>query len=158
MRPGETLAGRPDELRGALREQAGLDIVTLRPARGGESGTVFWAADRAGSVTVVKVMTAAPDVTDRLRALPAVARLRERGYPAPRLLAVGQIPGLVFWVQERLPGTALDPGPGPAAVARLLPELTRLNDAQTGLGAGGDFVHYDFTRPTCCPTAPGSPA
>ena len=28
MRPGETLAGRPDELRRALREQAGLDIVT----------------------------------------------------------------------------------------------------------------------------------
>ncbi|HLM87657.1 MAG TPA: hypothetical protein VK284_01320 [Streptosporangiaceae bacterium] len=64
MRPGETLAGRPDELRRALREQAGLDIVTLRPASGGESGTVFWAADSAGSVTVVKVMTAAPDVTD----------------------------------------------------------------------------------------------
>ena len=30
---------RLDVLRRALREQAGLDIVTLRPASGGESGT-----------------------------------------------------------------------------------------------------------------------
>jgi Phosphotransferase enzyme family len=127
-----------DELRRALREQAGLDIVTLRPASGGESGTAFWATDRTGSVTVVKVLPEARrDVTDRLRALSAVvARLRDRGYPAARILAVGQVPGLAFWVQERLPGTVLDPGAGPAAVAGLLPELIRLNDAQEGLGTG----------------------
>ena len=115
-------SARLDELRRALREQAGLDIVTLRPTDGGESGTVWWATDRAGSVTVVKVMPeVAPDTPDRLRALPAlVARLRDRGYPAPRIHAIGQLPGLVFWVQERLPGTALDPGPGPEAVARLV--------------------------------------
>jgi hypothetical protein len=96
--------------------------VTLRPASGGESGTVFWATDRVGSVTVVKVMAAAADVANRLRALPAVvARLRDRGYPAPRIHAVGQIAGLVFWVQERRPGTALDAGPGLAKLARLLP-------------------------------------
>lgn len=137
MRPSET-AARLGELGRALREQAGLDIARLRPASGGESGTVLWATDRSGAVTVVKVMPEpAPDVTARLRALPAVvARLRDRGYPAPRIYAVGQIPGLVFWVQERLPGTALDPGPGPAAVARLLPELIGLNDAQAGLGIG----------------------
>jgi len=115
-------ATRLDALRRALREQAGLDIATLRPASGGESATVWWATDRAGSVTVVKVMPeAGPDAPDRLRALPAVvARLRDRGYPAPRIRAIGQLPGLVFWVQERLPGTALDPGPGPEAVARLV--------------------------------------
>jgi hypothetical protein len=44
-------ARRPDELRRALREQAGLDIVTLRPASGGESGTVYWATDRAAAAT-----------------------------------------------------------------------------------------------------------
>ena len=115
-------ATRLDALRRALREQAGLDIATLRPASGGESATVWWATDRAGSVTVVKVMPeAGPDAPDRLRALPAlVGQLRERGYPAPRIHAIGQLPGLVFWVQERLPGTALDPGPGPEAVARLV--------------------------------------
>jgi hypothetical protein len=138
VRPGQTAASRPDELRRALYEQAGLDIATLRPASGGESGTVWWATDRAGSVTVVKVMPeAAPDVAERLRALPTlVARLRGRGYPAARILAVGRIPGLAFWVQEKLPGTALDPGPGHAAVARLLPELIARNDAQAGLGTG----------------------
>ena len=136
MRPAGG-APRLGELSRVLREQTGLDIVTLRPTSGGESGTVFWAASRAGPVTVVKVWPDAPGAADRLRALRAVvARLRERGYPAPRIHAVGQIPGLVFWVQERLPGTALDPGPGPDAVARLLPELVRLNAAQAGLGTG----------------------
>ena len=81
----------------------------------------------------------ASEFADRLRALPAVvARLRDRGYPAPRIYAVGQIPGLVFWVQERRPGTALDPGPGLARLAQLLPELIGLNDAQAGLGTGPD--------------------
>jgi len=45
----------------------------------------------------------------------------------------------VFWVQQRLPGSAVDHGqqrPDGAALARLLPELLRLNDAQAGLGTG----------------------
>ncbi len=113
--------------------------MTLRAASGGESGTAFWATDRAGSITVVKVMADTPDVADGLRVLPGVVtRLRDLGYPAARIYAAGRIPGLVFWVQERLPGTALDPGPGTAAVARLLPELIGLNDAQAGLGTGTD--------------------
>jgi hypothetical protein len=121
VRPGET-AARLAELGRVLREQAGLDIVTLRPASGGESGTVFWATHQAGSVSVVKALPEAPGVADRLRALPTVvARLRDRGYPAPRIHAVGQVPGLVFWVQERLPGATLDPGPGPVAVAGYCP-------------------------------------
>ena len=82
---------------------------------------------------------AAPEAAGHLRALDAVlARLRDRGYPAPRFRAVGHVPGLVFWVQQRLPGAALDSAgePDRAALARLLPELLRLNDAQAGLGAG----------------------
>ena len=83
---------------------------------------------------------AGPEAVGHLRALDAVAaRLRDRGYPAPRFLAVGQVSGLVFWVQERLPGSALDrgqPEPDRAALARLLPELLRLNGAQAGLGTG----------------------
>ena len=101
----------------------------------------FWATDRAGDVSVLKIMPdATPEAADHLRALDAVqARLRDRGYPAPRFTVIGQIPGLVFWVQQRLPGSALDRGrgaPDPTALAGLLPELLQLNDAQAGLGTG----------------------
>jgi hypothetical protein len=120
VRPAET-AARLGELGRVLCEHAGLDIVTLRPASGGESGTVFWATGQAGSVSVVKVLPEAPGVAARLRALPAlVAQLRDRGYPAPRIHAVGQLPGLVFWVQER-PGHSGHPAslaPGPAGHRR----------------------------------------
>jgi hypothetical protein len=65
-----------------------------------------------------------------------LARLRDRGYPAPRLDAVGHVPGLVYLVQQRLPGSPLGrgrAGSDRAALARLLPELLALNDAQAGL-------------------------
>jgi Ser/Thr protein kinase RdoA (MazF antagonist) len=124
-----------------LREQAGLDLVTVTPAGGRQSRSVFWATDRAGAVSVLKIMPGAPaEAAGHLRALDAVlARLREREYPAPRLRAVGHLPGLVYWVQQRLPGSPLDRGPrgpGLAALARLLPRLLALNDAQAGLAAG----------------------
>jgi Phosphotransferase enzyme family len=95
-----------------LREQAGLDLVTFRPASGGESRSTFWVTDRAGAVSVLKILRgAAPRAVGHLHAVDATAaRLRDRGYPAPRLLAVGQAPGLVFWVQQRLPGSVLDRG------------------------------------------------
>jgi Ser/Thr protein kinase RdoA (MazF antagonist) len=130
-----------DDLQRMVGEQAGLDLVALRPASGGESRTAFWITDRAGTVSVLKIMPGAgPEAAGHLRALDAVlARLRGRGYPAPRFRAVGHAPGLVFWVQQQLPGSALDrgqPEPDHAVLARLLPELLRLNDAQAGLGTG----------------------
>ena len=130
----------PDELRRVLREQAGLDLVALTSA-GGESRNAFWATDRAGTVSVLKIMPdATPEAAGYLRALDAaLARLRDRGYPAPRFRAIGHVPGLVFWVQQRLPGSTLDSAQGEPdreALARLLPELLKLNDAQAGLGTG----------------------
>jgi Ser/Thr protein kinase RdoA (MazF antagonist) len=138
---GQTRPWLPGELRRVLRDQAGLDLVTLRAASGGESRTAFWATDRAGTVSVLKIMPdAPPGAAGRLRALDAVlARLRDRGYPAPQIGTIGQLPRLVFWIQQRLPGAALDrgqPEPDHQQMARLLPGLLRLNDAQAGLGTG----------------------
>ena len=122
-----------------MREQAGLDVVSLIPA-GGESGAAFWLRERDGAAWLLKV-TPAP--VSGLQALDALtARLRARGYPAPRLRALGQLGGQrrskAFWIQERLPGRDLSLAGGDpdcASLSRLLPELFRLNDAQAGLGA-----------------------
>lgn len=123
-----------------LRERAALDVVALTAA-GGESKSTFWMTDGAGVVRVLKIMRdAPPDRAGSLRALGGVLeRLRGRGYPAPAIEAVGHVPGLVFWIQQRMPGSSLDLGGGtadPGTLARLLPELLRLNDAQAGLGTG----------------------
>jgi Ser/Thr protein kinase RdoA (MazF antagonist) len=131
----------PDELRQVLGEQAGLDVLAVRAVGAGESRSAFWATDRAGTVSVLKIMPdVPPETAGHLRELDAVlARLRDRGYPAPRFRIIGQLPGLVFWVQQCLPGAVLDRGqhePDYAALERLLPALFRLNDAQAGLGTG----------------------
>lgn len=123
-------APEPDQLLLVLREQAGLDLAELVPADGGESASTFLATGRDGVVSVLKV---SPGVTGdsvaRLREL--VAGLRRRGYPAARLLAWGQVAGMAFWLQERLPGAVLGRAPD-----WLFPEVVRLNDAQVGLGDG----------------------
>ena len=133
-----------------MREQAGLDLVSLRPA-GGESGAAFWARERGGATWMLKIAPGpAAGAADSLDALRAVTgRLRDRGYPAPRVRATGQAAGSAFWITERLPGRVLSGAggtPGYAAVSRLLPELFRLNDAQAGLGAGGSAFRDLITR------------
>ena len=139
------IGGRDDvdaaELRRLLQHRAGLDLARLGSARGGESRRAFWVTDHAGRAGLLKIIPGAgPEAAGRLRALDAVpGRLRARGYPAPEFRTIGSVPGLVFWVQQRLPGHVLDPGAGgpPAAAAvGLLPRLLELNDAQESLGAG----------------------
>jgi aminoglycoside phosphotransferase (APT) family kinase protein len=118
------------ELREALREQAGLDLAALIPADGGESATVFLATGQDGTLSVLKVSPGATsESVARMREL--AERLRQRGYPAARVLASGQLAGLTFWLQERLPGKVTGQVPD-----WLLPEVLRLNDAQAGLGDG----------------------
>lgn len=121
----------PDELLRRLTEQAGLDVAELASA-GGESHGTFWITDHNGTVSVLKIMPEADP--DYLAALEAVlARLRDRGYPAPPLRARGQLDGVPFWVTDRLPGIT----PENETLTRLLPAIFRLNDAQAGLGAPG---------------------
>jgi len=90
-----------------LREQGSLDLAALVPADGGESASTFLATGRDGVVSVLKISPGTDgDSVGRLREL--VTRLRRRGYPAARLLASGQVAGMTFWLQERLPGTVLN--------------------------------------------------
>ncbi|MGI8445917.1 MAG: hypothetical protein ACR2MP_01780, partial [Streptosporangiaceae bacterium] len=115
------------ELIQAVREQAGLDLVSLVPA-GGESGAAFWARERGGGTWMLKIAPGpAAGAVDSLHAVRAVTgRLRDRGYPAPRVRAIGQAAGSAFWITERLPGHVLSGAGGApdyAAVSRLLPEL-----------------------------------
>ena len=105
----------------ALREQAGLDLAALVPADGGESASTFLATGWDGMVGVLKISPdAVGNSVGRLREL--VTGLRRRGYPAARLLASGQVAGLTFWLQERLPGTVLERVPVPGW---LIPEVLR---------------------------------
>jgi hypothetical protein len=80
-----------DDLQRVVGQQAGLGLVALRPASGGESRTASWVTDRAGTVSVLKITPGAgPEAAGHLRALDAVlARLRDRGYPAPRFRDLG---------------------------------------------------------------------
>jgi hypothetical protein len=82
------------ELIRAVREQAGLDLVSIRPA-GGESGAAFWARERGGGTWMLKIAPGpAAGAVNSLHALEAVTgRLRDRGYPAPRVRAIGQAAG-----------------------------------------------------------------
>ena len=109
-----------DELRRILREQAGLEVVALAPTSSGESGSAFWVTDDAGAVSVLKIMPdAAPEAAGYLYALDAaLARLRERGYPAPQFRAVGHVPGA--GVLGAAAPSRLGPGPRPGENQTLL--------------------------------------
>jgi hypothetical protein len=128
--------GDADALLRLLRE-AGRDLAALTPTRAGESGEAFWAVGRDGTVGLLKIMPR-PGALGYLRALEMIlGRLRERGYPAPPWRDCGEAAGLAFWIQQLATGTALDRAagvPDGERVARLLPGLLRLNDAQAGLG------------------------
>lgn len=133
---GQAAPGDAGDLLRLLRG-AGRDLVALTPTRTGESGSAFWATRRDGTTGLLKIMPG-PGALGYLRALGVIlGRLRERGYPAPPWQDVGEAAGLAFWIQQRAGGEALDRAagvPGGEQVARLLPGLLRLNDAQAGLG------------------------
>lgn len=50
------------------------------------------------------------------------------------ITAVGHLPGLAYWITERISGDPIDPDSG--AVARFVPDVLRLNDVQAYLGTG----------------------
>ena len=88
----------------AAREQAGLDLVSLVPA-GGESGAAFWLHEREGATWMLKIAPGPASQGGELaaRARGVTGRLRDRGYPAPRVRAIGLGGGSAFWIPSGCP-------------------------------------------------------
>jgi hypothetical protein len=149
---GPVSPGRP-ELLDRLRDEQGLDLVSVTATERGESGRAFWITGRDGAVRLLKLLpgsgVAGLGYWHELAAI--LRRLRQRGYPAPLIERIGLLGRCPFWIQERLAGTVLDGGaaaPDAALIARLLPELLRLNDAQAGLGTGPPLAWRELVAAT----------
>jgi hypothetical protein len=50
----------PAQLLSVVRAESGLDLVDLSPTGAGESGTTFWVKDRAGIVSLLKILPCPP--------------------------------------------------------------------------------------------------
>jgi hypothetical protein len=101
---------------------------------GGESTHGAYAVhDAAGHPGVLKLWECSPDFVARQHEIgAATARLRERGYPAPRYLAVGCTRAACYCVQERLPGAPLR-----TLTPALLANVLELNALQRGQALPG---------------------
>jgi len=121
-----------------VQRALGQAVDWLGPTPRGESRATFFI--RAGSAgLVLKTMPAGTGVLDNQHRLARqVAALGARGYPVPGIVAVGEGPGVVFTVQEQLPGRLLETGPGrapePRLFSALLPRLLEVVELQAGAG------------------------
>jgi aminoglycoside phosphotransferase (APT) family kinase protein len=131
---------QPDrQLLHAVARLTGVDRVrvtdeTLR----GESRSTFAVAAGADQLIVKLVPPAEHAIDNQRRLLRLVHGLRQRGYPAPEYVGVGESPGTIFTVQRRLPGQPLYPAPGmppePGSFAALLPSLLTAIELQRDAG------------------------
>ena len=118
---------------------AGVDhVLVMDEALAGESrSTVAVAA--GDDELVVKLIPGAERAIDNQQRLVRLIRgLRQRGYPAPEYLGVGESGGTIFTVQRRLPGQTLHRGPGmppaPELFAAVLPSLLAAIELQRDAG------------------------
>jgi aminoglycoside phosphotransferase (APT) family kinase protein len=118
---------------------AGVDRVWVTDETlQGESRSTF-AVAAGGEEFVVKLVPAAGQATDnQLRLVRIVRDLRQRGYPAPEYVGVGESSGTIFTLQRRLPGQPLHRGagaqPAPGLFAEVLPSLLAAVDLQRDAG------------------------
>jgi len=118
---------------------AGVDGVRLTDeALQGESRSTF-AVDADGDEYVVKLVPADGRAIDNQRRLiRMVGDLRQRGYPAPAYVGVGESGGTIFTLQRRLPGRPLYQGPdtplAPGLFAAVLPGLLAAVELQRDAG------------------------
>jgi hypothetical protein len=118
---------------------AGVDRVWVTDETlQGESRSTF-AVAAGGEEFVVKLVPAAGQAIDnQLRLVRMVRDLRQRGFPAPEYLGVGESSGTIFTLQRRLPGQPLHRGagaqPAPGLFAEVLPSLLAAVDLQRDAG------------------------
>ncbi|NLD45392.1 MAG: phosphotransferase [Chloroflexi bacterium] len=138
--PGRT--GAYERAIDALTEELGTRFVLGERLGGGHLGARAVYADD-GTSAVLKVS----DASYRSAVEPAVVlaeRLQAAGYPAPRPLHHGDIPGGYFFLQERAPGRPMRPvGVSQELDADELAVLLGLLDRHAGLGAGAP---HDWTE------------
>ena len=98
---------------GVVARLAGVDRVWVTDETlQGESRSTF-AVAAGGEEFVVKLVPAAGQAIDnQLRLVRMVRDLRQRGFPAPEYVGVGESGGTIFTLQRRLPGQPLHRGAG----------------------------------------------
>lgn len=122
------LAQHDRRLLGVVARLAGVDRVWVTDETlQGESRSTF-AVAAGGQEFVVKLVPAAGQAIDnQLRLVRMVRDLRQRGFPAPEYVGVGESSGTIFTLQRRLPGQPLHRGageqPAPGFFAAVLPSL-----------------------------------
>jgi aminoglycoside phosphotransferase (APT) family kinase protein len=122
------------EVLAAVGAACGSDVRLRERTAWGESGTTFLIEAR-GAELLLKLAPDGPGVgTDHERVVRLVERMRERGYPAPGYVAVGRAAGVVFTVQEWLPGSAVEPD----RLAEVVPQLLDAVELQRDAGDIGD--------------------
>jgi aminoglycoside phosphotransferase (APT) family kinase protein len=131
---------RPDpQLLDAVARLAGVDrVLVVDQTLGGESRSAVTVA-AGDDELIVKLVPGAQRAGDNQRRLVRLVRdLRERGYPAPEYVGVGESGGIIFTVQRRLPGQILHRGPGmppaPEVFAAVLPSLLSAIELQRDAG------------------------
>jgi Ser/Thr protein kinase RdoA (MazF antagonist) len=112
-----------------VNDAHGLRYRCVRRLAGGIQAGAYELRDPADRPAVLKWSTRRDWAEQMLRAVPAVRRVRERGWPTPAWLAAGTTPdGLPYQVQEFVVGTPME-RVGPDELALVLD----LNARQAGL-------------------------
>lgn len=118
---------------------AGVDRVWVTDETlQGESRSTFAVAAGSEEFVVKLVPAAGQAFNNQLRLVRMVRDLRQRGYPAPEYVGVGESSGTIFTLQRRLPGQPLHQGagaqPAPGLFAEVLPSLLAAVDLQRDAG------------------------
>jgi aminoglycoside phosphotransferase (APT) family kinase protein len=127
------------QLLDAVARLAGVDRVLIMDERlAGESRSTVAVAAGDDELVVKLIPGAERALDNQQRLIRLVSDLRQRGYPAPEYVGVGESGGTIFTVQRRLSGQTLHRGPGmppaPELFAAVLPSLLAAIELQRDAG------------------------